>query len=68
MDSYSYWAFKKNKQAKPPENKQKTPPKAKQTKNAKTHTSWTRHFHAYILHQGYTKGALVTSWQVKQQH
>lgn len=33
----------------------KPPPKAKQTKNAKTHTSWTHHFHAYILHQGYTK-------------
>lgn len=56
MDSYSYWAFKKNQTSKTTgKQTKKPPPKAKQTKNAKTHTSWTHHFHAYILHQGYTK-------------
>lgn len=52
MDSYSYWAFKKNKQAKPPENKQKkTHPKPNKPKTP-THT---HHGPIIFMHQGYTK-------------
>lgn len=51
MDSYSYWAFKKNKQAKPPENKQKkTHPKPNKPKTPKhTHHGPIIFMHTYFI-------------------